>query len=77
MIKLALFCLVVAVVLFALRRGARPRAESRPRAAQADAERMVECAYCGVNHPLSESFLATGRYYCCAQHRQLAQSRER
>ena len=38
-----------------------------------EAERMVQCAHCGVNQPLSESILANGRYYCCAAH--LDQSR--
>jgi uncharacterized protein len=32
------------------------------------AERMVQCAHCGVNQPVSESLLADGRYYCCAAH---------
>ncbi|EXI73628.1 MAG: hypothetical protein AW07_02586 [Candidatus Accumulibacter sp. SK-11] len=33
-----------------------------------EAERMVQCAHCGVNQPISESLLANGRYYCCAAH---------
>lgn len=33
-----------------------------------EAERMVECARCGVNQPVSESILANGRYYCCPAH---------
>ncbi|WP_313951719.1 PP0621 family protein [Accumulibacter sp.] len=33
-----------------------------------EAERMVECARCGVNQPVSESILANGRYYCCQAH---------
>ncbi|WP_353847451.1 PP0621 family protein [Accumulibacter sp.] len=32
------------------------------------AERMVPCAQCGINQPVSESLLANGRYYCCAAH---------
>ncbi|KFB76948.1 PP0621 family protein [Accumulibacter sp.] len=37
-------------------------------------ERMVQCAHCGVNQPVSESVLANGRYYCCAAHLREAQS---
>ncbi|MCM8612706.1 PP0621 family protein [Accumulibacter sp.] len=33
-----------------------------------EVERMVQCAHCGVNQPVSESLLANGRYYCCAAH---------
>jgi uncharacterized protein len=35
---------------------------------QRDAERMVQCARCGVNQPVSESILVKGRYYCSAAH---------
>jgi uncharacterized protein len=33
-----------------------------------EVERMVQCAHCGVNQPVSESLLANGRYYCCTAH---------
>jgi len=33
-----------------------------------EAERMVQCAHCGVNQPVSESLLVNDRYYCCAAH---------
>ena len=39
-----------------------------------EVERMVECAHCGVNQPVSESILANHRYYCCAAHVRQAQS---
>ena len=39
-----------------------------PPAGRRDAERMVQCSYCGVNQPVSESILVDGRYYCCAAH---------
>jgi uncharacterized protein len=39
-----------------------------------EVERMVECAHCGVNQPVSESILANHRYYCCAAHLRQAQS---
>lgn len=36
-------------------------------------EKMVKCAYCGVNQPVSESILAGGRYFCSIPHRQQAE----
>ena len=37
------------------------------------AERMVACAYCGLNQPVSESILAKdGQYYCGSEHQQRA-----
>lgn len=36
-------------------------------------ERMVACAHCGVNQPLSESLCVDGRYFCSEAHRQAAQ----
>lgn len=40
-------------------------------------ERMVECARCGVNQPLSESILVKGRYYCCVAHLRDVESSDR
>ena len=45
--------------------------------AQREAERMVQCARCGVNQPVSESLLDDGRYYCCAAHLREARSEDR
>lgn len=37
------------------------------------AERMVACAYCALNQPVSESILAKdGQYYCGPEHQQRA-----
>jgi uncharacterized protein len=33
------------------------------------AERIVECAHCGVLHPLSESLVDGADQYCCNAHR--------
>jgi uncharacterized protein len=41
---------------------------------QRKVERMVQCAHCGVNQPVSESILADDRYYCCAAHLRQARS---
>jgi len=59
---IALFALVLLVLRKARSRGApRPPAPPSP-------EAMVAGSYCGVNQPLSESFLIKGRYYCCPAH---------
>jgi hypothetical protein len=41
------------------------RSTIRPPTEELEAERMVQCAHCGVNQPVSESILANDRYYCC------------
>ena len=40
-------------------------------------EKIVECAHCGVNHPLSESLTEGEANYCCAAHRQAGKSPKR
>jgi len=52
---------------------ARNGSEHRP-TEQREQERMVACALCGVNQPVSESILANDRYYCSAAHLREAQS---
>lgn len=59
------------LVLLALRRAGRARASAKPKA-EREPERMVACAFCGVNQPLSESILSSGRYFCCIAHQQAA-----
>lgn len=70
-----LLMIALAVVVWWMWRKSRAQdaATQRPPAQRA-AERMVKCSYCGVNQPVSESLLAGGRYYCCAAHRQAAES---
>ncbi len=55
------------VVLLLVRKaqGNRSRRQAPPARAP---ERMVTCAHCHVNQPLSESILSNGRYYCCPAH---------
>lgn len=70
-----LLLIALAVVVWWMWRKSRAQNAAPPRpAARRAAERMVKCSYCGVNQPLSESLLAGGRYYCCAEHRQAAES---
>lgn len=48
-------------------------ATPKERTAERTAERMVACAYCALNQPVSESILAKdGEYYCGLEHQQRA-----
>ena len=71
---LLLVALFLAVYLL-LRKAAASRSSARQPSPRA-AERMVKCAHCGVNQPVSESILTHGRYYCCNAHRLEAESRD-
>ena len=53
-----------------VRRRAVHAARSRP--LERPVERMVGCAYCGVNQPLSECVPDGNRFYCSEAHRRLA-----
>ncbi len=64
---LLLIGLVVAVWWF-WRESQKTRTGKSRQDFKGETERMVECAHCGVNQPVSESILASGRYYCCAGH---------
>lgn len=48
--------------------GARRGASAPP---PASPEKMVDCAYCGLHVPESESIAAAGRRYCSDEHRRL------
>jgi len=41
-----------------------------------ESEKMVSCAYCGVNLPVSEAIPVGGVTYCSEAHRQAAEARE-
>jgi len=70
-----LLLIALAVVVWWMWRKSQAAGSATPRPpVQREAERMVKCAYCGVNQPVSESILAAGRYYCCAAHRHEAES---
>jgi uncharacterized protein len=64
------------VVLWLLRKARLSRSAENPPPAARVPEQMVKCAHCGVNQPVSESILTHGRYYCCNDHRHLAESRD-
>ncbi len=64
------------IVVWALRKAQMPRSGAQSPVSR-EPERMVKCAYCGVNQPVSESILTQGRYFCCAEHRREAESAEK
>ena len=71
------FFLVVLAVLgwWWWRKRQHPRAEGKP-PVLLEPERMVVCARCGVNQPLSEcvrSGRTDGLYFCCEAHRREAE----
>ena len=72
---LLLIVLAIAALLVWRRMQGSPR-RIRPHPAARAAERMVKCAHCGVNQPISESVLVQGRYYCCDAHWHAAESRD-
>jgi uncharacterized protein len=70
-----LFLIVLAIVaLLLLRKVQAFRKRVQPPPASSASERMVKCAHCGVNQPISESVLTHGRYYCCSAHWHEAES---
>ena len=62
-----LFLLIaISVVVYLLIRSFRKNAPPQDRPVVED---MVRCAHCGVHLPKSESILAGGNFFCCAEHR--------
>lgn len=77
MTKYLLLIALALVVWWLWRKSLVARSGDRRPPAPREAERMVKCAHCGVNQPVSESILADGNYYCCAAHRRDAESEGR
>ncbi len=76
--KYLLFVALALVVWWLWRKTRSPSSDAiAPPPTPAEPERMVECAFCGVNQPISESVLEQGRYYCCAAHLRQARSTDR
>ncbi len=63
---LLLFALLF-LVLWIMRKN-RGRTSNPPPASARPPERMVSCAHCGVNLPVSESVRSGSRHYCCPEH---------
>ena len=75
MTKFLLLVALLGVVWWFWRNASQPRPGARPEpGAPREAERMVCCARCGVNQPVSESIFAHGLYYCGAAHLREARS---
>lgn len=68
-----LLLIIVGVLLYLMLTRPRRMPRAKPDAAPAAAESMIQCAYCDVHLPLSESLAADGRRYCCEEHRRLGQ----
>ncbi|MEK7737471.1 MAG: PP0621 family protein [Pseudomonadota bacterium] len=68
MFKLLLFGLL-AVLVYLVLRGAGRRRQVPPQTPPA--QKMVACAYCGINLPEAESVESGGQHYCSEQHRGL------
>jgi uncharacterized protein len=58
--------MAIAVVVYLLIKSYR---KNVPKQDNPVAEDMVCCAHCGVHLPKSESILAGGNFFCCAEHR--------
>ena len=58
--------IAIAVVVYLLIKSYR---KNVPQQDNPVAEDMVRCAHCGVHLPKSESILAGGNFFCCAEHR--------
>ncbi|MGE5490097.1 MAG: PP0621 family protein [Actinomycetota bacterium] len=71
MLKYFVLFVVMAIVWWRWREASRRRGTVSPQ--QPPVERMVACAHCGVNQPLSESLAAGERFYCCDAHRRLGE----
>jgi uncharacterized protein len=59
--------MAIAVVVYLLIKSYRRNVP--PQQDNPAAEDMVRCAHCGVHLPKSESILAGGNFFCCAEHR--------
>jgi uncharacterized protein len=73
MARLLIYVALIALVWWIVRsrtRAGRPPERPGEAASPPQAERMVDCARCGVHLPSSETVADTaGRSYCCAAHR--------
>ena len=71
MARVLIWFALIALVWWAVKPRPRVPPPARPGAGgPGAAERMVDCARCGVHLPASESVRGPdGRDYCCAEHR--------
>ncbi len=62
--------ILVVLVLWWVWKKRSDRPEERAPSADRQPEKIVECAHCGVLHPLGESLPEGDFNYCCSAHRQ-------
>lgn len=67
-----LFLVLAVALIFWVRRIIRSKDRKSASSPSRDAERMVNCAQCGLYLPVSEAVEERGDYYCSEQHRRLA-----
>ncbi len=64
------------LIYWFLRKPGKQAAKSHRPQPPREPERMVTCAYCGLNLPVSESISDEERYFCSSEHRHAALSRK-
>ncbi len=70
LMRLIVLLVVVAVLLWLLKRLFSPASEPERLEAQ-DSENMRQCKYCGVHVPESSVVLRDEEPYCCTEHAEL------
>ena len=77
MMKYLLLIGLLLIVFWGWRKARTQRDEHARHPASRAPEKMVTCAHCGVNLPISDSLPGAGnRHFCCNEHRQAAESRK-
>jgi uncharacterized protein len=67
LLRFLLLFLVIWLVLGAVRTALARRRRGKEREAEVD--KMVPCAHCGVHIPMSQALLRNGKAYCSDTHR--------
>ena len=70
--KILFWVFLLLIVFWLVRKLRKPERKDNPHE-ERPVERMVSCAHCGVNLPISESIEATGRFYCSRDHLRIAE----
>lgn len=74
-IWVVLAAVIVLWLLYGKKKSIKTNAQHREKPMMADAEAMIECAYCKMHVPASESVTApSGAVFCSEEHRRLGAS---
>ncbi|MDR2209658.1 MAG: hypothetical protein LBE22_12030 [Azoarcus sp.] len=77
LVVIIFFVGTLARIFFGMSSGSRQKTNRRPNGRsssrrrfghEAEAERMLACAVCGVHVPESEGVKAAGKFFCCEAH---------